>query len=304
MMRYIWAAIAAVLIFPILIMRKKKQEAVINREDLFNRNANQNELRIRYLYLEDKRKSGDAILIQSPDGYTMLLDSGKVSTGDQVDQYLETLDIDTLDLAVATHPHHDHIGGFHTILQTKKIKKIYRSNIPHNTPVLDVFNDLLEKENIETDYLEDGDTFKLGAHLRFDVLNPPKGTGPENYPDQLSTADINNLAIVLKMTYKNKTFLFTSDLYEKGEADLLERHRDDLKADFYDAPHHGATTSSTTEFIEAIDGDMVVLNANILQSRKILEKYKGYSEDVFAAGQHGNILVTSSGDDIKIYTEK
>src|SRR5699024_11369345 len=75
-MRYIWAAIAAILIFPILIVRKKKQEAVINREDLFNRNANQNELRIRYLYLEDKKKSGDAILIQSPDGYTMLLDSG------------------------------------------------------------------------------------------------------------------------------------------------------------------------------------------------------------------------------------
>src|SRR5699024_9597209 len=234
----------------------------------------------------------------------MLLDSGKVSTGEQVDQYLETLGIDTLDLAVATHPHHDHIGGFHTILQTKKIKKLYQSNIPHNTPVLDVFNDLIEKENIETALLEDGDTFNLGAHLRFDVVNPPKGTGPEKYRDQLSTAEINNLAIVLKRTYKNKTVLFSCDLYVKGEADLSARHRDNLKADLYDAPHHGATTSSTPELIEAIDGDVIVLNANIMQSRKILEKYKGYSEDVFAASQHGNILVTSNGDDIKIYTEK
>lgn len=303
-MRYIWMVIATILIFPLLIMRKKKEDQAVSRADLFNRKANQNELRIRYLYLEDKKKSGDAILIQSPDGYTMLLDAGKISTGHQVDQYLDDLGIDEIDLAVATHPHHDHIGGFHTILEMKKINKMYRSNIPHKTPVLDVFNDLIEQLGIDTAFLEDGDTFNLGAHLEFEVLNPPKGTSPEKFSESLSTTEINNLAMVLKMTYKNKTFLFTSDLYVEGEADLLARHHDDLQADFYDAPHHGAETSSTTEFIEAIDGDMVVLNANVLQSRRILDKYRAYTEDVFPAAHHGNILVTSNGDEIKIYTEK
>src|SRR5699024_9699418 len=132
------------------------------------------------------------------DGFTMLIDSGKVSTGDQLNRYLDELGIEEIDLAVATHPHHDHIGGYHTILQTKKIKKMIMPNIPHDTPILDVFNDLIEKKQIKTEIVEEGNIFKLGAELEFEVLNPPKGTHPDQFPEQLTTAEINDLSLVLK----------------------------------------------------------------------------------------------------------
>ncbi len=56
---------------------------------------------------------GDAIVVRSPEAKTALIDSG--NDGGIVSQ-LHALGIDTIDIAIASHPHADHIGGMTTVL--------------------------------------------------------------------------------------------------------------------------------------------------------------------------------------------
>src|SRR5450759_109071 len=57
---------------------------------------------------------GDAILIQSSDGTTVVIDGGEQGSGEL--SYLQSKHVDHVDLMVATHPHSDHIGGLVDVL--------------------------------------------------------------------------------------------------------------------------------------------------------------------------------------------
>ena len=49
----------------------------------------------------------DAVVIRAPEGQTALIDAGRSNPL----HLLSDMDIDEIDLLVATHPHADHIGG-------------------------------------------------------------------------------------------------------------------------------------------------------------------------------------------------
>ena len=77
-------------------------------------------LTVRFFYLEGDDRTGDAILIRSPGGKTMLIDAGTVEAAPQLNGYLQRLGIREIDYGVVTHPHHDHIGGYDLLLRTWK----------------------------------------------------------------------------------------------------------------------------------------------------------------------------------------
>ncbi|MFA4972464.1 MAG: MBL fold metallo-hydrolase [bacterium] len=76
---------------------------------------------------------GDAILLQSASGKTMLVDAGPTSAGSSVVSTLRDLGITSLDVVVATHPHEDHIGGMAAVLAAFPVKEFIDIGYPHTT---------------------------------------------------------------------------------------------------------------------------------------------------------------------------
>lgn len=76
---------------------------------------------------------GDSILIESPNGKTMLVDGGVKGAGQQIVSYLKELGINKLDIVVATHPDADHIGGLIPVLDTMPIEQFYDSGKVHTS---------------------------------------------------------------------------------------------------------------------------------------------------------------------------
>ncbi|WP_332696789.1 ComEC/Rec2 family competence protein [Halalkalibacter lacteus] len=263
--------------------------------------AQKKELEIRYFYLEADQKSGDAILIESPDGKTMLIDAGMEKTGSQLDEYLKQLQIDQIDYVISTHPHHDHIGGFLTILDSREIGVLLMPDIQHSTKIYLDFKNMLMQKKINYKYVKEGDQFVLGEGVKVEVISPSKeALNKAEKAEDLSTADINNLSLVLKVTYQDNTFLFTGDLYKKQEKALVEAKKELLNVDLLDAPHHGDATSSSKQFINAVNPQYTIISANILQSKKIVERYKKSGSHVYATSKHKNILITSDGCEIHV----
>jgi competence protein ComEC len=261
-------------------------------------------LRVRFFYLKAKEKSGSSILIQTPDEVTILIDAGTDKTGSQLKKYLDQLHIERIDYAIATHPHHDHIGGYLTILKSKQIGKILMTKVPNRTRIYHKLKKLIKKQKLGVKFLEEGDQLPLGDQISLEVLHPTRGTNSQKFLKNLSTPAINNLSLVLKLTYKDRSFLFTGDLYKAGELELIKRYGNQLDVDVLEAPHHGDSTSSSRIFIRKVSPKITLINANILQSKQIYERYLGFGCKVYSTGLDGTILVVSDGSTLKVVTEK
>ena len=112
---------------------------------------------------------GDAVLIQSPEGQTALVDAGP---GADITSALEALGVTQLDLVVATHPHADHIGGMLQVIRSVPVRFYMDNGQPYTTATyLSLMRELQGRSDIT--YLEAVPrTLELGS-VRIDVLPLP-----------------------------------------------------------------------------------------------------------------------------------
>jgi beta-lactamase superfamily II metal-dependent hydrolase len=272
-------------------------------DQIFDRNRFQDELKIYYLHLTGKEVMGDSILIVTPDGKTMLIDGGLPGAGGQVAGYAKKLGIGRIDIALNTHPHSDHIGGFAAIPRFLEIGEFYMERLPYpgSKPYENAMAALQEKQ-IPIKYLERGDTFQLGSEVRFEVLNPPKGSLDKVDPSDLPA--VNSHSLVLKLIYKGQSFLFTGDIYKDREQELIETMGAQLNALAMHVPHHGSTTSSGFAFMQAVKPQVAVISNNHFQNLDLLRLYKAQKTNVYITDKHGNILLTFDGKRVNVITEK
>ena len=182
---------------------------------------------------------GDAILIQSPNGKTMLIDGGdaKKDCVRKLLDYMLELQINTVDILIATHPHVDHLGGLLTVLEHFSVSQVYDSGKIHETNVFHEYLSIIDEKNIPFAVLRRGNTIDFDPEVEVLVLHPVGEVGLPNLP-------VNDCSIVLKITYGNIQFLLTGDIGVAVEEKLVREgfsiDSDILKYPIMaaDAPHH------------------------------------------------------------------
>lgn len=281
----------------------------VNPEIIFDAKAHDGELTVHFFHLEapDRyEKTGESILITTPEGQTILIDAGKPMVGPLINDYLTELGIETIDYAMPSHPHSDHIGGYLTLFEEKEIKKVIEINLPHEeSKVYQEYHTLIQEKNLPVEYAEEGDVYEIEDDITLEILNPMKGLSPETYAfGTLSPGIINDVSMVVKMTYQDNTFLFTGDIYSGVERNLIKKFGDDLDVDVVVAPHHGLGTSNSIQFIEATDPEITVIPSNVLFDLNVVEAYEEQGSEVYISKYDGNILLKSDGKIIDVYLEE
>ena len=78
--------------------------------------------------------------------------------------------------------------------------------------------------------------------------------------DLITENILNNNSLVAKLEYKNIKMLFTGDIEEMTEKQLTKMYSNgELKADILKVPHHGSKSSSTQNFLEAVDASVALI---------------------------------------------
>src|SRR5699024_10182894 len=94
------------------------------------------------------------------------------------------------------------------------------------------------------------------------------------------------------------------DIYKSTEKQLIDSCGEKLDADIIVAPHHGMGNSSSKAFIETVNPDITLIPSNILMDRTVYDHYEDSGSEVYVSEWDGNIMLTSDGKTIDVYTEK
>jgi len=159
---------------------------------------------------------GDAILIQTPSGQDILIDGGpdpqKINL--ELGEKLPFWDR-TIDLVVCTQPHADHVTGLVEVLQRYKVKEVLEPGVSYNSSIYQEWCSLVEDKGIEYNIARAGQEIDLGNGITIEILNPLA----EFF--QGTSCDIDNNGVVLKLTWNKVDFLFTADIREETEFELI-----------------------------------------------------------------------------------
>lgn len=192
-------------------------------------------------------------IITFPDGKNMIIDGGDVATKEDVGEYIKSLGITNFDYMVATHPHADHIGGLDEILDNFSVKTLYMPQISENdmptTRVYENFITAISKNGCDVIRAKSDVQIYSDDNLCVECL-APYGTDYGN---------LNNYSAVIKITYGNTSFLFTGDSEKEPEEELCEKS-DNLSSTVLLVGHHGSSTATTKEFLDAVDPEYAVIS--------------------------------------------
>ena len=180
----------------------------------------------------------DSILLQC-DGHYALIDGGNAADGEAVAAYLAIQGVQKLDLVVATHPHEDHIGGLSDVIDRIPVGVVWSSSIPNNNKTINNFLKSVSDRQKKVQYPNVGEEFQLGG-ATITVIGPVK-----------EYSDINNLSIVLMVSYGDTRFLLTGDMERIAENDLIESGAD-LSADVLKVGHHGSESATGYRFLREV----------------------------------------------------
>src|SRR5690625_3302589 len=189
---------------------------------------------------------GDSILIQTPTKKTILIDGGSPKAGKKVVAYLKELEINKLDLLIATHPDIDHIGGLLHVMKSIMIEEIIDSGKFYTTKTYIKYLNQIKQSDIPKTTAKKNQNINVDPSLNIKVLN--------TYEPRKNN---NQSSIVLKITYDQIDFLLMADVEQKQEKELQEAYN--LEADIVKIAHHGSQTSSSFEFLQAVNPKVALI---------------------------------------------
>lgn len=236
---------------------------------------------------------GDCSYIEFPDGKTMLIDAGEAEKGEKVAEYIKGRGAERIDFVIGTHPHSDHIGGLAQIITGFEIGEIYMPKVSHNTKAFEDVLLAVKNKNKTISSPMAGDVIHQSKNLSVTVLSPA----------QKEYDSLNNYSFIVKVVYKDKSFLFTGD----AENEVLTTIKQDVNSDVLKVAHHGSSTSDDEEFMKRVSPEYAVIsvgegNRYGHPHREVKGLLESVNAKVYRTDQDGTIIFSTDGEDLDIIT--
>ena len=258
---------------------KKEKHSIVSKENFS----------IHFIDVDE----GDSMIIKSNNEYA-LIDTGKYEYKNRLLNYINSLDIEEFKYVIGTHNHEDHIGTMPTIIRKYKVDRFFMPDQVSTSKCFELTLKELNKKNITYETPNIGDEFNLND-TKIKVIHIDH-----------DTEEVNDTSIILKVTYKNNSFLLTGDATKNVELNILD---EDLKSDLLKVSHHGSNDASSAQFLNKVKPEYAVISVGENNDyhhphHVTLNKLEKLNTKVYRTDLNGNIIAYSDGNNIKIKTEK
>ncbi len=237
-------------------------------------------------------KQGDACLVQTAGGFHLLVDGGYGTSsspsppswdGDGIPYalvYLQSHEVQQVDLMVKTHDHSDHYGGLADVLDA-------------DIPVIEA-QAPFSGWGYASDFAP-GDVRMLDESTSLKVLN-------SGYPPGISTSNENNSSLALKLIFGEFSLLLTGDAETPVNSYLLEHFPADLPCTVLKVNHHGSSDATTSAWLSAVSPAVAIISCGAGNPyghphESTLTALSEQNIELFRTDLQGDITVSSDGSD-------
>ncbi len=239
---------------------------------------------------------GDAILIESPTGNTLLIDGGRDRSvlrelGGQLSPLQRSIDV-----VIETHPDADHIGGLPGVFDRYAVHAFLSSGVEATTNQVEALEAAAQVEkDLLTYEVRRGDRIQIGGGAYLDVLFPDR---------DVSSVETNTGSVVARLVYGDTSFMLTGDSPEAIENYLVSIDGASLESDVLKAGHHGSRTSTGEAFLAAVAPGAVVISAGKDNSyghphEEVLARIRAAGIPVFSTLGEGAVVFQSDGKTVR-----
>ncbi|MBS1150099.1 MAG: metallo-beta-lactamase family protein [Myxococcaceae bacterium] len=254
---------------------------------------------------------GDATLLVSPVGRTVLIDSGPGAAGNHLRLRIPTLAKGALDLVVLTHAGEEHLGAMAELIESVGARRFLDPGLREQGEAHAALIQRMQEQGVQI-VLPIPDPETPGELLRIDV-----GGGvelevlwPRAPVESLLTSGrkLQANAIVLRAVFGETSLLLMGDAQPETEEYLLKR-RYALQSTLLKVSDHGAGASSTLPFLvgaRPLAGIISVGPGNPLgaPARAVLQRLQQVGVKVFRTDLDGEVHAVSDGKRFTVSTER
>ena len=239
---------------------------------------------------------GDAILIQK--GSTQILIDGGPSPQAIAQDLSDQMPFwdRSIDLAILTHPHTDHLAGLLEVMRRYDVGQVLYPRSEGESLLYDEWVRFTGEAGIKSIIAQAGQEIDLGDGVILEVLWPLKN------PVEGSESDADNNSVVVLLKDGDISFLLTGDSMSEAEWELI-RARADIKGTVIKVAHHGSASSTMAQFLAVVNPQVAVITVganntyNLPNSDVVfrLEECVGES-NVYRTDLNGTITFITDGE--------
>lgn len=250
---------------------------------------------------------GDSALVITPHGRAFMVDTGGVregsyDIGSRVDvPYLLHYGVEKLDYIFLTHAHDDHAGGVKGILTKIPVGAIGIGHEGTGDYLQTFGTGEIGKIKKLLVPLQEGSSIELDG-VRIDMLYSPESRKVQESQLQATGNEFSNL---IRVSYGEASFLFTGDLIAEQEQQVLANGTH-VASTVLKVGHHGSRTSSSQEFLTAVNPGWAVISCGYNNSfghphKEILNRLTSCTKaKILRTDQQGAIVFRTDGKSIKV----
>lgn len=224
---------------------------------------------------------------------TCLVDCGTRGTGKDVVKYLKELGVTKLDYIIGTHPHDDHMGGMYDVLCNFETGTIILPKVKSGQVTTNWYLKLMNKiksDKCQVEFAEVGDVYNI-EDAKMQIIAA-----------QRDCNNLNNYSIVTKVSFGEIDMIMTGDAETEVEEEIL-KSRVNIDAEILKVGHHGSDTSSSEEFLDAINPDYSLISCEVGNQhehpiKSTMDKLKERNIEVYRTDESGSVVITITSNDI------
>lgn len=236
---------------------------------------------------------GDSTFIKTPQDKYVLIDGGEGSLVVSELSIFSSPMKKNIDLAILSHPHEDHLGGFLHLKDYFSFDKVIQMPLDHTSDTYIQWLEYLKSENIPVNSVVADDLIEVEQDISFRVLWPESEDGLGEY-------SLNNTSVVLMLKFKDFRALLMGDAEALVEEQIVNS-QDSLEANVLKVGHHGSITSSSENFVNSVLPQIAVISVGKDNkfghpSEDVIERLMEKGIEIYRTDEFGTVEVITNGE--------